>query len=754
MKNTDWSPQRWLRIALPAVLIVVWLLAAGLGGPTFGKISDVSTNDQASFLPASAESTVARDWQLKFVDSNVIPAVVLLTSEEPLTQDQLVEIAGLSQKMGAVPGVQKPTAPATTTIAGPIPSQDAKAVEFLVPISDTGEIKRVVAELRAELDASAPEDLSVYVTGPAGLTADLVSAFGGIDGVLLLVALLAVFVILLVVYRSVVLPLLVLFTSVFALCASILVVYYMASWDWIKLSGQSQGILSILVIGAATDYSLLFVARFREALSQVDSKWTALRQAFRGAWEPIVASGSTVILAMLCLLFSDLNSNRSLGPIAAIGILFSLLAALTCLPALLVAFGRVSFWPFMPKVESGHGHRHKHTAGGAAGLSAGMTAGMTSETSNDVERGLAGVGGVWRRIGLLIARKPRLTWVVTLVLLLAASTGIVQLQANGVSQTEVILGQSNAVDGQRALAEHFDGGSGSPVLIIADQGSKDQVLAAVERTEGITEASLYTGSGRPDATAEPVVKDGRVLINATLKDQADSESAEQVVVELRKQLPQVDSSVLVGGVSAIALDTNVTAQSDLFKIVPLVLLVILIVLILLLRSVVAPLLLIGTVVLSYVATMGVSALVFNHVFGFPGADATVPLFGFVFLVALGVDYNIFLMTRVREESLIMGTRAGVLRGLGKTGGVITSAGVVLAATFAALGIIPLLFLAQLAFIVAFGVLLDTVIVRTLLVPALSYDLGDRVWWPAKSARFGQGLLAKEGKSEPLDPARR
>ncbi len=743
MKNTDWSPQRWLRIALPTVLIVIWLIAAGLGGPTFGKISEVSTNDQASFLPASAESTVARDWQLKFVDSNVIPAVVLLTSEEPLTQDQLGEITGLSQKLGAVPGVEKPQAPATTTIAGPIPSQDAKAVEFLVPISDTGEIKTVVGELRAVLDASAPEDLRVYVTGPAGLTADLVSAFGGIDGVLLLVALLAVFVILLVVYRSVVLPLLVLFTSVFALCASILVVYYMASWDWIKLSGQSQGILSILVIGAATDYSLLFVARFREALSQVESKWTALHQAVRGAWEPIVASGSTVILAMLCLLFSDLNSNRSLGPIAAIGILFSLLAALTCLPALLVAFGRVAFWPFMPKVESGHGH--KHAVNGPAG--------MTAETSNDVKRGLAGVDGIWRRIGLLIARKPRLTWVVTLVLLLAASTGIVQLQANGVSQTEVILGQSNAVDGQRALAEHFDGGSGSPVLIIADQGSKDQVLAAVESTEGITEASLYSGSGRPDAAAEPVVKDGRVLINATLKDQADSESAEQVVVELRKQLPQVDSSVLVGGVSAIALDTNVTAQSDLFKIVPLVLLVILIVLILLLRSVVAPLLLIGTVVLSYIATMGVSALVFNHVLGFPGADATVPLFGFVFLVALGVDYNIFLMTRVREESLAMGTHAGVLRGLGKTGGVITSAGVVLAATFAALGIIPLLFLAQLAFIVAFGVLLDTVIVRTLLVPALSYDLGDRVWWPAKSAKFGQSLVAQEGKSEPLNQAR-
>lgn len=725
MTLTEWSPKRWIRVALPAVLIVVWLIAAGLGGPTFGKISEVSTNDQASFLPASAESTLAREWQLKFVDSNVIPAVVLLTSDEPLTREQLGDIAGLSKELGSVAGVQKPEAPATTTIAGPIPSEDGKAVEFLVPISDTGEIKTVVQELRDILQANAPDALNVYVTGPAGLTADLVNAFGGIDGVLLLVALLAVFVILLVVYRSVVLPLLVLFTSVFALCASILVIYYMASWDWIKLSGQSQGILSILVIGAATDYSLLFVARFREALTQTTSRWSAIREAYRGAWEPIVASGSTVILAMLCLLFSDLNSNRSLGPIAAIGILFSLLAALTCLPALLVAFGRGSFWPFMPKVAAEKRHSSNTLASDSA------------NASDDVELGLAGITGLWRRIGLLIARKPRMTWVVTLVLLLVASSGIVQLQANGVSQTEVILGQSNAVDGQRALAEHFDGGSGSPVLIIAEQGLKDQVLAAAEGTEGITEASVYTGNGRPDAAAEAVVKDGRILINATLKDQADSAEAEQVVVNLREELPKVDPTVLVGGVSAIALDTNVTAQHDLFKIVPLVLLVIFIVLIVLLRSIIAPLLLIGTVVLSYIATMGVSALVFNHVFGFPGADATVPLFGFVFLVALGVDYNIFLMTRVREESLRMGTHAGVLRGLGKTGGVITSAGVVLAATFAALGIIPLLFLAQLAFIVAFGVLLDTVIVRTLLVPALSYDLGDRVWWPAKASKFGK-----------------
>jgi RND superfamily putative drug exporter len=723
MDLLNWQPKRWLRFTLPAVLIIVWLAVAGLGGPTFGKISDVSTNDQAAFLPASAESTAVQAWQSKFVDSTSIPAVVVVTSPKPLTQAQLGEFATLSAKLGAVAGVQKPQPPETSAIAGPIPSGDKLAVEFLVPVADAGNVKTVVGELREVLSANAPAGMSSYVTGPAGLTADLVSAFSGIDGILLLVALLAVFVILLVVYRSVVLPVLVLLTSVVALCGAILVVYYLAKGDVIKLNGQSQGILSILVIGAATDYSLLLVARFRESLHAAQSKWTALGRAYKAAWEPILASGATVILALLCLLFSDLNSNRSLGPIAAIGIFFSLLAALTFLPALLLAFGRAAFWPFRPKVE----HAHKHAVAEA-------TPGRDATAQHDVALGLAGIGGLWRRVGLLIARRPRATWVVTLIVLLAAGSGVLQLQANGVSQTQVILGASNAVDGQKALAEHFDAGSGSPVVIIADQGKQTQVVAAVERVKGIASVSVYTGGGRPDQAAAPVVKDGRVMIEGTLADQADSAAAEQVVKELRAQVPDVDAGALVGGVSAIALDTNVTAQSDLLKIVPLVLVVILLVLMLLLRSIVAPLVLMGSVVLSYAAAMGVSALVFNHVFGFPGADATVPLFGFVFLVALGVDYNIFLMTRVREEAKTMGTRAGVLRGLGKTGSVITSAGVVLAATFAALGVIPLLFLAQLAFIVAFGVLLDTVVVRSLLVPALTFDIGRRMWWPSKLGR--------------------
>jgi RND superfamily putative drug exporter len=562
---------------------------------------------------------------------------------------------------------------------------------------------------------SAPEGIKTYVTGPAGLAADLTAAFAGIDGILLLVALGAVFVILLVVYRSLLLPIMVLLTSVFALCAAILLVFGMAKAGWIQLNGQSQGILSILVIGAATDYALLFVARFREALTHTTNRTAGVLTAWKASFEPILASGATVIIALLCLLFSDLNSNKALGPVAAAGILCSLFAALTLLPALMALLGRAAFWPFRPKLIP------------------------ADQREPELVTGLEGQTGLWRATGSLVSRRPRTVWVASVLLLVAAAGGLLQLRANGVPQTDVILSASNAVDGQDALARHFDAGSGSPAVVVADQGKAQEVLDTVKAADGVGEAYLLAqGSvpitGAPGAPSAPDVREGKVLINATLNDAADSLEAEETVKALRGTVKAVDPGALVGGVTATALDTNTTAQRDLVIIIPVVLVVILFVLMLLLRSVVAPVLLVLSVVLSYAAAMGVSAFVFNTLLGFPGADATVPLFGFVFLVALGVDYNIFLMSRVREESLKHGTRPGILRGLGVTGGVITSAGVVLAATFAALGVIPIMFLVQLAFIVAFGVLLDTVLVRSLLVPALAYDIGPRIWWPGTLGR--------------------
>ncbi|MGX5716704.1 MMPL family transporter [Arthrobacter sp. MAHUQ-56] len=710
MNRTKAAKERapfWLRWLVPAVLVLTWLGLAGVGGPTFGRLEEVSSNDQASFLPASAEATEAQDWQAKFRDSDEVPGIIVIENSEAFTPAQLGELAALKTSLEDLK--------LGSTVIGPIPSKDSEAVQFVVPIASSDEIKEAVKELRDTVNEAAPEGSQAFVTGPAGLAADLTSAFGGIDGILLLVALSAVFVILLVVYRSLLLPIMVLLTSVFALCASILLVFGMAKAGWIQLNGQSQGILSILVIGAATDYALLFVARFREALTHTTNRTAAVLTAWKASFEPILASGATVIIALLCLLFSDLNSNKALGPVAAAGILCALFAALTLLPALMALLGRAAFWPFRPKLLP------------------------ADQREPELVTGLEGQKGLWRATGSLVARRPRTVWVASVLLLVAAASGLLQLKANGVPQTDVILTASNAVDGQDALARHFDAGSGSPAVVVADQGKAAEVLDRVKADDGVGEAYLLGQggvpiTGAPGSPAAPDVRDGKVLINATLSNAADSLEAEETIKALRAEVKAVDPGALVGGVTATALDTNTTAQHDLVVIIPVVLVVILFILMLLLRSIVAPVLLVLSVVVSYAAALGVSALVFNNLFGFPGADATVPLFGFVFLVALGVDYNIFLMSRVREESLKHGTRPGILRGLSVTGGVITSAGVVLAATFAALGVIPIMFLVQLAFIVAFGVLLDTVLVRSLLVPALAYDIGSKIWWPSKLGR--------------------
>lgn len=714
---------KWLRVLLPVVVVLIWLLGAGFGGPTFGKLDTVSSNDQASFLPASAESTEAGELQEQFRNSDAVPAVIVAESEGEIALQELPAYEEVARALGNVEGIEPP-ADGAPAVVGPIPSEDLRAVQYLAFVASDAELGEVVVELRSVLNEELPDGAVGYVTGPAGFTADLVSAFGGIDGILLGVALGAVFLILLAVYRSVILPFLVLLTSVFALATSILLVFAFASWDWIQLSGQSQGILSILVIGAATDYALLLVARFREALGEHESKWEAMRVAYRGSVEPIVASGATVILGLLCLLFSDLNSNRSLGPIAAIGIVFSVAAALTLLPALLLLFGRSAFWPLRPKV-----HPVRPTS---------VEEPVPTTAAVAAAPGTEQLRGVWKRIAVLISRRPRVLWIASVLVLAAGALGLTQLQASGVPQSALILAPSNAVDGQDALARHFDAGAGSPIAVVAPEADREAVLSIVGAEPGISEATLTT-----DPAGAAVVEQGRVLISGTLEYQADSDQAENVVRSLRTTLDDASPDALVGGVTAIAVDTNDTALADLGRIIPIVLAVVLVVLMLLLRAVVAPVLLILSVVLSYGTALGVSALVFNNLLGFEGADASVPLFGFVFLVALGVDYNIFLMTRVREESLRIGTRPGILRGLGVTGGVITSAGVVLAATFAALGIIPILFLAQIAFIVAFGVLLDTVLVRSLLIPALAYDIGPNIWWPSKLAR-----------SEPSKPAGR
>ncbi|WP_336625313.1 MULTISPECIES: MMPL family transporter [unclassified Microbacterium] len=734
-------PTRWLRIGIPVLLVLIWLVGGSIGGPYFGKVDEVATNDQSSFLPSSAEATQVQERLADFTGGDTIPAAVVVTGDGALTEAQLSDIDELATSIGAVAGVGE--------ISPALPSDDGEAVQLFVPIDSSGDVGETVAAVREVIADDLPAGLDAWVTGPAGFTADLVAGFLGIDGLLLGVALGAVFIILVIVYRSPLLPILVLLTSTFALCVALLTVWWLAKAGVFVLNGQVQGILFILVIGAATDYALLYVARFREAIGRGEARWKATTSAWRGAFEPILASGGTVIAGLLCLLLSDLATNRALGPIASIGIVFAVLSALTFLPALLALTGRAAFWPFIPKPGA------RTDPGDAAEA-------LVTDPH-------APVKGFWSRQARLIARHARPVWIVTTVVLIAAAAGVLQLKADGVPQSDLVLGASEARDGQDVLAQHFAAGSGSPAYVIVPEdrvADAVQVLTDAEGIDSIAAVSqdaasgqigvaldggdvVYTVAGPPQASGAPAptptVAGGDVLLVATLTDEADSLAAEDAVRSLRTALADElgAGTTFVGGPTAIDLDTNDTSIRDRTVIIPVILVVILVILMLLLRAVVAPLLLIASVILSFGSALGVSALIFNHVFDFPGADPAVPLYGFVFLVALGVDYNIFLMSRVREESLRHGTRPGILRGLVATGGVITSAGLVLAATFAALGVIPILFLAQLAFIVAFGVLLDTFVVRSLLVPAAAYDRGRVIWWPSKLSRSDAAAIPVE-----------
>ncbi|MGY1813875.1 MMPL family transporter [Blastococcus sp. SYSU D00820] len=703
------SVWRWL---LPALVVLAWLALSAPLGSFSGRLGDVQTNDSAAFLPDSAESTRVSELQRGFDTERSLPVILLWESEDDaLDQATVTEIGtrvddavAAADEAGALNGDASPA----------ITSEDGAAVQAVLPFSpDLGDaLQDVVDELRALPEV---EGTQAYVTGPGGLFADFANGFSGIDGLLLLAAFGVVLVILLVVYRSPLLPLVVIGTAGLALVAALAVAYLLAGRGWIEVNGQSQGIASILVVGAATDYGLLLVARYREELRREQSPAAAMRVALAQSWEPIVASGATVVLGVLCLLFSDLGSNRGLGPISAVGIALAVVAALTFLPAVLVLLGRAAFWPFRPRYGSEHPH-----------------------------------GRGWERIAGVVGRRPGRALLGSAALLVVLAAFVPSFDAEGIALSESVRGGSPSASGQEALERHFDAGGGSPAVIITPADGWQEVAEAAGQVDGVASVAPYTGTpaGPPDPQAQPVEVDGLVRLDATLDDAPDSAAAQQDVADLRTAVRDVDPDALVGGSTAQDLDTQDTATRDLQVIVPLVLLVITVVLALLLRALVAPLVLIATVALSVLATVGVSGLVFEHLFGFPGSDPQVLLIGFVFLVALGIDYNIFLMTRAREESARHGTRSGVLRALAVTGGVITSAGLVLAATFGALTVLPLVILTQLGFLVGFGVLLDTFVVRTLMVPAAVRLIGDRSWWPGRLAR-GATEPGDERRAEPV-----
>ncbi|MFH8712354.1 MMPL family transporter [Streptomyces zaomyceticus] len=684
------TPLRWAGRLLPLLMLVVWLAIGGGLGPYAGKLGEVATNDQAAFLPRSAESTQVLLEQEAFRQEETLPALIVWTAPGGGRLDPAVQAAAtqaLASLKGA-PGVIGAPSPA-------LPSTDGEALRGIVQLRpDLGDELPATIE-KIDATASAVPSTEAWLGGPAATQADLTDAFAGIDGLLLAVALVTVLVILLLVYRSVLLPLMIIIGAVFALGLACAIVYFLADHDIVRVDGQVQGILSILVIGAATDYALLLAARYREELGARDGdRMPAMRAALRQSIGPITASAATVALGLLALLFSDLTNNRALGPVGAIGIVCAVLSAVTFLPAVLILLGRAAYWPARPKATP----------------------------ADDAHP-------IWRRIAALVDRAPRKVWGGSLAALLVCATFSFTLDSKGVPLDEIFVKDAPSVAAQARLGEHFPGGAGNPAVVIADAGAAEKIRSTAEGVEGVDSATVFTAPGAP-GTTKPLVADGRVRIDVTLVDAADTDAAKDTIAELRSALHAVpDADALVGGYTAQQYDTQVTAERDRKLIVPVVLAIILVILFGLLRSILLPLLLVATVALNFAATLGVSSLVFEHVFGFTGTDSAVPLYGFVFLVALGVDYNIFLMSRVREETVRHGTREGMRRGLIATGGVITSAGVVLAATFAALGVIPLAFLVQIAFIVAFGVLLDTLVVRSLLVPALVRDIGPAVWWP-------------------------
>ncbi|MGL5811576.1 MAG: MMPL family transporter [Nocardioides sp.] len=675
------------------VVLVFWVLAFGLLGSYAGKLTEVQNNETSSWLPDSAESTRALAKMEPFQDPNAIPTVVVYERTSGLTDADLAAISADVAELGQLEGIDG-------EVTGPISSKDGQAAQ-LVMTFDLG--KNGFAEMPDKVDeirdiAPGGDGLDVHVTGTGGQAADSAEAFEGLDSTLLFGTVIVVVVILLFTYRSPVLWLLPVVSAAVALIVAQAVVYFLAKDGGLTVNGQSQGILTVLVFGAGTDYALLLVARYREELRRHEDRHEAMAFALHRAAPAIIASATTVILGMLCLTVAELNSTAGLGPVSAVGIAVALLVMITLLPALLVIFGRWLFWPMRPRF------------------------GTTEPTAT----------GVWARVGARIARAPRRVWIVTSMALATACLGIFVLDANGLTTEESYTKEFDSVTGQKVLTKHELADESNPVMVVSNAEQAPRVVAALDSVPGL------------DAPAEPVVKDGVAFITAPMEVDATSDKAFRIVEDTREAVRGVDGAdALVSGTTAIFDDIEKASARDNLVVIPAILAVVLLILIVLLRAVLAPVLLIGTVVLSFGAALGLSALLFKYAFGYAGADASLPLFVFVFLVALGIDYNIFLMTRVREETQTRGTREGSLVALAATGGVITSAGIVLAATFLVLGTMPLVAFVEIGVAVALGVLLDTLVVRSVLVTALNLDLGGTIWWPSKLDRQQPDLPAAE-----------
>jgi RND superfamily putative drug exporter len=676
------------------VTLLIGLIFAILAfGPLSAPKSDTSPTDG---LPDNNETVLVNKALEDLPGTDGTVAVVVYSSEIELTDDQKLWITGTfdPQTQSFADGAGDKFLDYTSgEINGNafVPpaeiSENGKAAVITVPLDEIEEVADRadrMAEMRAAAKEGMPSGLEVYITGPEGFVVDISGVFAGANFTLLLATVIIVAVLLLITYRSPVLwlvPLTVIGVAdgMAGQIAPQLSTFFLG----VTADGSITGILSVLVFGAGTNYALLLIARYREELLLNEDRHLAMNKALRGVTPAIVASGGTVALALLTLLFAELGGNRTLGLVIAGGIVMAMFAALVVLPAAIVVFGRGLFWPFIPKF------------GGV----------------NKSEKGL------WAKLGRGVSKRPVIVSVAGFVILAILSFGATGIKV-GLSSTDQFRVAPEAAVGQDVLAEAFPAGETSPAIVIVNKGYEEEVAAAAKTVSGVAEVTI--GDSNSEITKIDVVLDA----------ESQSEAAYEIIRDLRDELRAVDGAgALVGGLDAQRLDVKDTYASDQLTVIPLILLLVFIVLVLLLRSLVAPILLLLTVVASFFSAIGAAWLLFENVFGLPALDLSVFLFSFLFLVALGIDYNIFLVTRAKEEAEKLGLKEGMIKALASTGGVITSAGILLAAVFAVLGVLPLIALYQIGIIVGIGVLLDTLLVRTVIVPSLAFITGKYFWWP-------------------------
>ena len=672
-------------------LVVIMLAAGAFAVPE--KFKDAEKNESTSFLPGDSESVKALKKTERIQDGEQAPLVIVYRRDGGLTAADRQRIRGDLAELNTLEFRNlsrfAPMPPGKGGELSVSPDRSAALIQALIEgdgESDT--LLDPVTEVRERVSGSF-DGLEVAATGGAGFAADQIEVFENINGTLLLAAGSLVLLLLILIYRSPIFWIIPIIAVAFAEVGSQIIGFGLTELG-VTVNGQSSSILSVLVLGAGTDYALLLVSRYREELRRVPDRHEALARAYRTAGPAIFASGMTVIAALLCLTLADLNGTAGLGPIGAVGVATAMLSMLTLLPALLVIFGRWVFWPFIPHVQ---------------------------------DEGADATHGAWRNVAERVSARPRRVWIGVAALLVVLSLGSLNY-SDGLTSGNGFRDDVEAVRGQELVSKSFPGGANAPTdVVVPTGGDVPAVAQAVNGAPGVE-------------SVQPVDRgEEGTLLQATLAPDPFSTEAFDLVPGLRAAAHRAGGEeTLVGGATAVEFDTRQAAARDTKLIVPIALLVVFLVLMALLRAVVAPVLLILTVILSFAASLGVGAIVFDVIFGFPGSDPSLPLFAFVFLVALGIDYNIFLMARVREETIRHGTREGMKRGLAVTGGVITAAGVVLAGTFSVLAVLPLVFLTQIGFVIAFGVLLDTFIVRSLLVPALTFELGPRIWWPSTLSR--------------------